>query len=67
VGDEGVLLGEFLLLLLLVVEGALVLLGVAVLPAERVVALAVEPEEAHFLLALPAQSLVCLLKKIELI
>ena len=56
--DQGVLFGEFLLLLLLIVKGALVFLGVSVLPTESVIALAVKAEQAHFLLALPTKSLV---------
>ena len=52
--DEGILLGELLLVLALVVEGAFVILGVAVLAAEDVVALAGETEETHLAFALPA-------------
>jgi hypothetical protein len=55
---ERVLLGELLLVLTLVVEGALVVLGVAVLAAEDIVAFARETEQTHFALALPACSFV---------
>jgi hypothetical protein len=41
---QGVLLGEFLLLLLLIVKRAFVFFGVAMLPAEGVITLAVKPE-----------------------
>lgn len=59
-GDEGILLGELLLLALLVVELAVVLLSVAMLSAEGEVALASEAKQAHLAIASPAQALVSL-------
>ena len=52
--DEWVLLEEFVLVLLLEVEVALVVLRVPVLSTENVLTLAGEPEKAYFLLAGPA-------------
>ena len=58
--DQGVLLGEPLLLLDLIVVVTAVLLGISVLPAEHIVALAREAEQAHLAIALPTYGLVSL-------
>ena len=64
-GDQRVLLGQLCLMKLLIVERTSVLLSVPVFPAEGVIALAVEAQEAHFLLAFPAQALVSLKHEIN--
>jgi hypothetical protein len=53
-GDQRVLLRQLCLVELLIVERATMLLSIPVLPAEDVIALAVEAKEAHLLLAFPA-------------
>ncbi len=58
VGNHRILLGKFVLMLCLIVELALVFLGVAMLPAEYVVTLASKAKQANLTLALPAQRLV---------
>lgn len=56
--DQWVLFGELILVLLLVIESALVVLGITVLRAEHVVTLAGETQEAYFSFAFPACVLV---------
>ena len=56
--DRGVVLGKLLLVLALIVEVAIMVLGVPVLGAEHVVTLARESQEAYLLPANPAKLLV---------